>query len=84
MPYTVLIKHSALKELAILPKSVRIRIRSKIDSLSSDPRAGARKIQGQTNLWRMRVGEYRIVYGIDEGIVTVTIVRVAHRKDVYR
>lgn len=82
--YRVVIQRSAEKEIAKLPEGMRRRIVDAILSLESDPRQhGSRKLAGSEG-YRIRRGECRVVYTIADEIVTVTIVRVAHRSDVYR
>ena len=61
------------------------RIHHKILGLQDDPRPqGSRKLSGNLEGWRIRVGDYRVLYQIDDDAATVTIVRVKHRRDVYR
>ncbi len=82
--YSVVIRRSAEKEVAALPLSVRRRVVERISSLAAAPRPpGCVKLSGQDK-YRLRQGAYRIVYTIDDAVVTVVIVRVAHRRDVYR
>jgi mRNA interferase RelE/StbE len=82
--YTVELKQSARKELERLPNAVITRIISKLESLEENPRpAGCKKLKGGDDEYRVRVGEYRIVYVIDDRKVIVTITRIRHRRDVY-
>lgn len=83
--YRVLIKRSAAKELESVPsKKDRQRIVRRIRSLSEDPRPpSARKLSGR-ELYRIRQGNYRIVYEIRDEEVIVNVVKVGDRKDVYR
>lgn len=82
--YELLIKRSAAKELEALPTTYRHRVATRIQTLAGDPRPpGAEKLSGQQK-YRIRQGDYRILYEIDDGAGTVTIVRIGHRKDVYR
>lgn len=83
--YNLLIKPSAASELGTLgSRADRRRLVSKIRSLSKDPRQpGCRKLSGAEK-YRVRQGDYRIVYAIDDEKATVTIVGIGHRKDVYR
>ena len=82
--FTILIKPSARKELEGLSDLLVLRIVPKIEELAENPRpAGTRKLRGYTDIWRIRVGDYRIVYIIDGENRTVTITRIAHRRDVY-
>ena len=83
--YDVFIKPSALKELeAIDSKKDRRRIVRAISSLSEDPRpAGCRKLSGRDK-YRIRRGQYRIIYAVEDAVLVVTIVKVGHRSSVYR
>ena len=85
MAYRVVIKASAIKEIAALPKRERRRVISAIEALADDPRPeGTRKLTGAEDAYRVRVGDYRIVYLIRDDVLTVFVVRVRHRRDVYR
>ena len=82
--YRLLIKPSASKEIEALPKQDRRRIVAKIMSLSDDPRPpGCEKLSGHDQ-YRMRQGNYRILYEIHDLDLVVVIVKVGHRRDVYR
>ncbi len=83
--YEVLIKPSAAKELeGVGSKKERLRIVARIRSLAEDPRPpGCQKLSGSEK-YRIRQGAYRILYTIDDEVVTVVVVRVAHRREVYR
>lgn len=89
MSYRIEFAGSAEKELAkltqkIQPKQAR-QIKETIDDLKKDPRPpGVETIEGEENLWRVRQGDYRIVYSIEEDVLVVYIVKVGHRKDVYK
>jgi mRNA interferase RelE/StbE len=84
--YRVLIKPSAAKEIeAVDRKRDRQRIVASILALADDPRpAGCEKLAGQTDRYRIRIGRIRVVYSIGDDELVVLVVRVAHRKDVYR
>ena len=84
--YRVLIKPSAAKELeAVGQKRDRERLVERIRSLGSDPRPHVcEKLSAQYGLLRVRVGAYRVVYSVDDGLAEVHVFRVGHRKDVYR
>ena len=83
--HALLIKPSAEGDLRKLPRSTLERIHLKILALRNDPRPpGSRKLSGNLEGWRVRVGDYRILYQIDDTAETVTVVRVRHRRDVYR
>jgi mRNA interferase RelE/StbE len=83
--YQVVIVRSAQKEIAQLPSTVSARVVAAIQALAETPRPdGCVKLQGSDDLWRIRVGQYRIVYKIDDAMLIVTVVKVAHRSSVYR
>jgi mRNA interferase RelE/StbE len=82
--YKVLIKPSAAKELETIPKKDRGRIATKIASLAFNPRpSGCEKLSTQEE-YRIRQGRYRAIYSISDVEKTVLVVKVAHRRDVYR
>lgn len=84
--YRVLIKPSAAKEIeAVDQKKDRQRIVARIRSLADDPRPpGCEKLAGEDDRYRIRVGRYRVIYSVGDGELLVVVVRVGHRKDVYR
>lgn len=74
-----------MKELAKLDKPVARRIVGAIDGLEAQPRPpGARSLVGYPGLWRIRIGDYRVVYAIKDAELVILALRVAHRRDVYR
>lgn len=82
--YRVLVFASAQKELRRLPRADLRRIVGRIQGLSGDPRPpGAEKLSGEDR-YRLRQGEWRVVYGIDDPGRRVVIVRIGHRREVYR
>ena len=82
--YKILIKSSAAKELIRLPKIDIQRITSKIKSLSTDPRPhGCEKLSAQER-YRIRQGNYRIVYSIEDDKLIVYVIKIAHRSAVYK
>lgn len=84
-PFIVEYDPKALKELTKLDKAVARRIIKAIDALSVDPRpTGTRPLVGYPGLWRIRVGDYRVVYTIKDAELVVLALRVAHRSSVYR
>jgi mRNA interferase RelE/StbE len=84
--YRVLIKPSAAKEIeAVDQERERQRIVAKILALADEPRpVGCERLVGESDRYRIRVGRYRILYSIADDHLLVLVVRVAHRKDVYR
>jgi mRNA interferase RelE/StbE len=82
--YRIAFKQSVAKDLRQIPKKDIQRILKRIDSLKDDPRpTGVEKLSGDEK-YRIRQGNYRILYMIEDEIITVTIVEVGHRRDVYR
>lgn len=85
MAYEVVVQPSAARELRKLPREIRKRIGRKIDALANDPRPqDAKVLQGSEGFLRVRVGDYRIVYTIREKTLIVLIVRIGHRREIYR
>jgi len=83
--YSVELSQSAARSLRELPTRQQLRIRQKIDALADNPcPPGHRKLKGEERSYRIRVGDYRVVYEIFEEIVMVLVLRIGHRKDVYR
>ena len=83
--YSVVFARSASKELRSLDSLVALRILKRIEALSGNPRpAGVVKLEGAQDLWRIRVGEWRIVYRIADGESLVDIVAIRHRREAYR
>ncbi len=86
MPYTVSIKPKAEKYLEGI-RDVRLyqRLRDAIGGLASDPRpAGCLKMEGEDGLYRVRVGDYRIIYQIHDAVLVVLVVQIGNRREIYR
>ena len=85
MTYAVQFYAPAAKELAELDPQLQLRITGVIELLSIDPRPpGAKMLRGgEHGRWRVRVGDYRVVYTVDDGRLLVLVLRVAHRREVY-
>ena len=83
--YAIIFKKIASKELAHIPHKIAKNILKHIYALENNPRPmGCLKLEGSDeNLWRIRIGDYRVIYTIDDGIKIINIRRVRHRKDVY-
>ena len=76
---------AAYRQIRMLPLKARRRIAAKIDSLASDPHpAGCVKLKQTRNIYRIRSGDYRILYEVKDEILLVLIVKVAHRREVYK
>jgi mRNA interferase RelE/StbE len=83
--YSVLLERAAERDLRQLPANIHNRVIRAIQALASEPRpAGCRKLTGSKNDWRIRLGDYRIVYEIADAAHEVRVNRVRHRRDVYR
>ena len=83
--FTVQYKKSSEKDIERLPADFVQRIRDAILGLSQNPRpTGCKKLKGFENKYRIRVGDYRVIYEIHEKTVVVLIVQISHRKDAYR
>ncbi len=83
--YQIVIARAALRSLESLPLASRARIVSKIDTLADNPRPhGVEKLTGEEDQYRVRVGNFRVIYTIQDGRLIVTVVRVADRRDAYR
>jgi mRNA interferase RelE/StbE len=85
MPYAVEFSPSARREFRKLAPEIQRSLRPRLDALSNEPRpTGAKKLKGSDELWRIRVSDYRIIYEIRDRILVVLVVRVGHRREVYR
>ena len=82
--YAVTLRSSAIKELRKLPLEIRRRVSTAIDSLAKEPRPRGGKKMAGGEAWRIRVGEYRIVYSITDERLIVEVIRIGHRREVYR
>ena len=83
--YRVTIRPSADKVLHKLPRDMQRRILERLDELATNPRPdNVVKMAGSEDLWRIRVGDYRIVYEIHDREITVYVLAIGHRREVYR
>ncbi|NIA16059.1 MAG: type II toxin-antitoxin system mRNA interferase toxin, RelE/StbE family [Nitrospiraceae bacterium] len=83
--YQIEWKRSALKEFRRLPASVQRRVFQAIEKLAENPYPhGGVKLTGSTRSYRLRVGDYRVVYTVESALLRIEIVRIRHRRDVYR
>jgi mRNA interferase RelE/StbE len=84
MAYSIIIKPSANKSLLKLPKNIQTRILNALQHLADNPRPpGSIKLQSSFDLYRIRVGDYRVIYSIDDQQIQILIATVGHRKDIY-
>ena len=86
MIYKIVYVSTAEKELAKLPENDFLKVQRAINSLSENPfPPGHIKLEGtKEKLYRIRKGNYRVIYSVEKNIITVTILKIGHRKDVYR
>lgn len=83
--YQVIIQPAAQRQIRKLPRQEQVPIAQAILGLADNPRPdGVKKLQGSKDLYRIRVGNYRIIYQILDNILTVTVTKVGHRRDVYQ
>ncbi|MHC5057731.1 MAG: type II toxin-antitoxin system RelE family toxin [Planctomycetota bacterium] len=85
MSYEIQIKASALKAIKKLERRIRERVVARIVELADDPRPrGSTKLSGPESFYRVRVGDYRIIYEVKADALVVLVLKVGHRRDVYR
>lgn len=85
MAYKIVYKTSAERSFSKLPKDVQKRLFLAIQRLAIDPRPpGVKKLQSAFDLYRIRVGDYRVVYTIQDGELKILVVTIGHRRDVYQ
>lgn len=85
MNYRIEVKKSAAKSLSKIPKADQKRIAAKIDKLAEDtPNPDTTKMKGNNPFHKIRVGNYRIVYEIHEKVLLILVVKIGHRKDIYK
>ena len=84
MRYSLKIKSSAMKEIRGLPREDRKRVVAAIDSLQEQPHQGTLLKGSHTGLRRIRVGHYRVIFEVQAAALVVLVLRVGHRRDVYR
>jgi mRNA interferase RelE/StbE len=85
MAYTIFLTKAAAKDLAAVPKKTLQQIDKTIQSLADEPRPqGSKKLQGADDLYRIRKGDFRVIYKIEDAVLLVTVVRIGNRPDIYR
>jgi mRNA interferase RelE/StbE len=85
MTYTVEIRPAAARQLKKLTRVVQAQVIQQLEELELDPRPpDVKKLSGKNNLYRVRVGEYRIVYEIQDAVLLVLVLAVGHRREIYR
>jgi mRNA interferase RelE/StbE len=84
MTYTILVERYAQKQIMKLDKKYIPIIKAAIANLADNPRPnGYKKLKGE-DAYRIRIGDYRIIYEIDDEIILITVISVGHRKDIYK
>ena len=84
MSYHVDFTAAAAREVKRLPHPARARVLDAITALADEPRPhGSRKLVGEQSAWRIRIGDYRVIYDVFDDELVVTVVRAAHRREVY-
>ncbi len=84
MKYSIVFTKRATKDIDGLPKNIKPRVLKKIKQLEDNPTPpGCRKIVGTENTWRVRIGDYRVIYNILDEVLVVEVIGVKHRKDAY-
>ena len=85
MNYRVELSRKVNKQLKALPVAVRSRLQTKLKALGMEPRPpGVVKLKNSENQYRIRVGNYRIIYEIEDEILLILVLKVAHRQDAYK
>lgn len=84
MTYRIEISRRAGKAVASLDKPFRRRVLAAIEALSSDPRPGGCRKLADQEAWRIRVGDYRVIYEIHDQVLLVLVVDIGHRREIYR
>jgi len=85
MTYRIEVAPAAIRQLRKLDPAARRRLQAAIELLADDPRpSGAQKLVGGAGEWRVRTGDYRVVYEVHDGVLLVLVVAIGHRRDIYR
>jgi mRNA interferase RelE/StbE len=83
--YRVELTTAAARQVRKLPRPIRDRVLEGIEELGEDPRPnGSKKLAGEQTAWRIRIGDYRVIYDVFDDELVVIVVRAAHRREVYR
>ena len=85
MAFSVIYQGPAEAALRKLPREIQVRILRKVDQLAGNPfPPGTEKFRAATDLWRIRIGDYRVVYTVERKELLVLVLKVGHRREVYR
>jgi mRNA interferase RelE/StbE len=83
--YRIKIIRSAQKDIRKLPNTTRVRIVKRVHQLAKDPRpSGCEKLKGDKSSYRIRIGDYRVIYRIQKNILLIEILRAGHRREIYK
>ena len=85
MAYAIQFKPAALRQLEKLPRDLQKRMASKIQALRDDPfPSGCKKLFGEPGTWRVRIGDYRVIYQVHRGVLLILVINIGHRREAYR
>ncbi len=85
MTYRIEVTPAAVRQLRKLDSQARRRVQAAVELLANDPRpSGAKKLVGGNGEWRVRTGDYRIVYEVNDGVLVVLVIAVGHRREIYQ
>ena len=85
MRYSIEFQPAARKAFDNLPRTIQVRIGHSLNALAEEPHPpGSKKLSGKHDIWRLRVGDYRVLYRIESGRLVVLVLKVGRRRDVYR
>ncbi len=85
MRYSIEFQPAARRALDNLPRTIQVRIGHALNALAEQAHPpGAKKLSGKHDIWRLRVGDYRVVYTIEKGRLVILVLKLGHRRDVYR
>lgn len=85
MAYTIQFKPLALRQLEKLPRDIQKKLAARVEALRDDPfPVSCKKMAAIADTWRVRVGDYRVVYQVNQKILLILVLTVGHRRDVYR
>jgi mRNA interferase RelE/StbE len=85
MAYAIQFKPAALRQLEKLHRDLQKRIAWKIQALRHEPfPSGCKKLLGEPDTWRLRIGDYRVIYRVHRSVLLILVINIGHRRDVYR
>lgn len=85
MTYRIEFSRHVQKQFKKLPPQIQQRLQSQIDVLATEPRpSGAKKLAGTDTQYRIRVGDYRVVYEVQDAVLLIILLRIGHRREIYR